>query len=528
MKAPFFINSNVLLTLLLLIFPFSKKVSKPMDEKPPNIIYILADDLGYGDIGSFNPESKISSPNIDKLTAEGMKFTDAHSPSAVCTPTRYGVLTGRYNWRSSLKSGVLTGKSKALIPNNRTTVASLLKKGGYHTAFIGKWHLGWDWAQKDTSDFGGEGWIADDFENIDFTGPVKNTPNDMGFDYAYGHSGSLDMAPYVYVENGNITAKVNSITEDTDKYTWWRKGPTASDFDHDDVTPNFFRKSVDYIKKRSTEEKPFFLYLALPSPHTPILPTEEWIGKSGLNPYADFVSMIDSYVGELMNVLEQQGLKENTMVIFTSDNGCSPEADFEILAKNGHRPSSIYRGHKADIFEGGHRIPFIVRWPEKIKPNSIAENTICLTDLMATCANILGIPLQENEGEDSFSLFPIFKGEDVEKYERKATVHHSINGSFAIRKENWKLIFCPDSGGWSDPKPNSEGVGQLPEFQLYDLEKDPGERTNLLASYPDKVEELRALMVSYIENGRSTEGPTQKNNPEAFGTKDWKQISIFK
>jgi len=198
------------------------------------------------------------------------------------------------------------------------------------------------------------------------------------------------------------------------------------------------------------------------------------------------------------------------------------------LAKKGHRPSSIYRGHKADIFEGGHRIPFIVRWPEKIKPNSIAENTICLTDLIATCSDILGIPLQENEGEDSFSLLPIFSGEDAEKYERKATVHHSINGSFAIRKENWKLIFCPDSGGWSDPKPNTEGIDELPEFQLYDLAKDPGERTNLFASHPEKVKVLRALMSSYIKNGRSTEGPSQKNNPETFGTKDWKQISIFK
>ena len=218
----------------------NKKVEKAVEKKQPNIIYILADDLGYGDIGAFNPDGKIKTPHIDQLAEDGMKFTDAHSPSAVCTPTRYGIITGRYSWRSELKNGVLTGKSKALIPNDRTTVASVLKKAGYATSFIGKWHLGWDWAQKDSVNFGGEGWDSKDFSNLDFTKNVKNTPNDLGFDYAYGHSGSLDMAPYVYVENGKTTAEVDHITEDTGKYTWWRKGPTAADFIHDDVTPIFF------------------------------------------------------------------------------------------------------------------------------------------------------------------------------------------------------------------------------------------------------------------------------------------------
>ena len=230
----------------------------------PNIVYILADDLGYGDIGAFNPDGKIATPNIDALAAAGIKFTDAHTSSAVCTPTRYGILTGRYNWRSPIKSGVLTGKSKALIPKSRTTVASLLKRKGYETAFIGKWHLGWDWVLKDSTNFGGEGWDASDFDNLDFTKPITNSPNDLGFDYAYGHSGSLDMAPYVYVENGIPTASVDSITEDTNKYTWWRKGPTAADFVHDDVTPNFFKKSMTFIQEKATTDNPFFLYLALP------------------------------------------------------------------------------------------------------------------------------------------------------------------------------------------------------------------------------------------------------------------------
>lgn len=500
-----------------------KKVEQVAEEKRPNIIYILADDLGYGDISSFNPEGKIKTPNIDKLAEEGMKFTDAHSPSAVCTPTRYGILTGRYSWRSALKQGVLTGKSKALIPKSRTTVASLLQKADYNTSFIGKWHLGWDWAQKDSTNFGGEGWDSKDFSNLDFTQPVTNTPNDLGFDYAYGHSGSLDMAPYAYVENGKITAAVDHITEDTGKYTWWRKGPTAADFVHDDVTPNFFRKSMDYIKEKSKEDNPFFLYLALPSPHTPILPTEEWLGKSELNPYGDFVVMIDDYVGQLTKTLEEQGLSENTVIIFTSDNGCSPEADFEVLGEQGHNPSSIYRGHKADIYEGGHRVPFIMKWPGKIKANSVSTQTICHTDLLATCADIVGVDLAETEGEDSFSMLPIFLNSE-EKFLREATVHHSINGSFAIRQDNYKLIFSPGSAGWSYPKPGKDDMAGLPKFQLYDLKADPSEENNLIETNPDKINELAGLMKSYIENGRSTPGEKQTNAPLHLNGKEWHQI----
>jgi arylsulfatase A-like enzyme len=512
--------------LVLLCFVIACKDSKEStgaDLKKPNVIYILADDLGYGDIGAFNPEGKIRTPYIDRLAKEGMKFTDAHSPSAVCTPTRYGIMTGRYSWRSPLKEGVLTGKSKALIPDTRTTVASLMKKAGYETSFIGKWHLGWDWAEKDTTEWGGEGWNPDEFENLDFTKRVTNTPNDLGFDYAYGHSGSLDMAPYIYVENGKITAEVNRTTEDKGKYTWWRKGPTAADFEHDDVTPNFFRKSIDYIKEKSKSEAPFFMYLALPSPHTPILPTDEWLGKSNLNPYADFVMMIDDYVGRLLKEVDNQGLTENTIIIFTSDNGCSPEVDFEILGEKGHYPSAVYRGHKADIYEGGHRVPFIMKWPDHIQASSLSDKTICHTDLLATLADIVVIGLKENEGEDSFSLLPIVLNSG-EPFGREATVHHSVNGSFAIRKDQYKLIFSPGSGGWSYPKPGTDDMSGLPKFQLYDLEQDPCEKENLYGKLPEKVNELAALMTSYIDQGRSTLGIKQSNTPFHLNGKKWHQI----
>lgn len=517
----------LVISFILLALQTSCKEKEPpvlMEQKPPNIIYILADDLGYGDISSYNPTGKIKTPNIDELAAQGMRFTDAHSPSAVCTPTRYGILTGRYSWRSPLKSGVLTGKSKALIPKNRTTVASFLKKSGYYTAFIGKWHLGWDWAQKDSTADGAEGWNYEDFENLDFTKNIEHSPNELGFDYAYGHSGSLDMAPYVYVENGSATADVNQVTEDKGKYTWWRKGPTAVDFVHEDVTPNFFRRARAYIKDRSKQDKPFFLYLALPSPHTPILPTEEWLGKSGINPYADFMMQVDDYVGQLMQTVLEQGITENTIIIFTSDNGCSPQADFEVLASHGHDPNAGFRGHKADIYEGGHRVPFIVKWPAKIMPNTTSDATISLTDLLATCSDLVDVSLKDNEGEDSFSLVSLFENRGADTYERTATVHHSINGSFAIRKGNYKLIFAPGSGGWSYPVPGKADVSDLPKFQLYDVVTDPSEKENLWLTHPEKVDELTKLMATYINEGRSTPGEPQQNSTLQLNGKEWHQV----
>ncbi len=504
-----------------------KQAKTETAKKLPNIIYVLADDLGYGDIHAFNTNGKINTPHIDGLASEGMRFTDAHTSSSVCTPTRYGIITGRYNWRSPLKSSVLGGKSKALIPTSRTTVASLLKKAGYYTGFIGKWHLGWDWHLKTKDSLGSDAWNNESYGTIDFSKPLDNSPNDLGFDYAYGHAGSLDMAPYVYVENGKPTQVPDSTTVNTDKYSWWRKGPTAKDFVHDDVTPNFFRRSMKYIKERSEKDKPFFLYLALPSPHTPILPTKEWKGKSNLNPYGDFVMMVDDYMGRLLKVVKEAGIEENTLVIFTSDNGCSPEADYAVLAEKGHNPSAVFRGHKADIYEGGHRVPFIAKWPQKIAANTTSQKTICTTDLMATCADIVGLELTDDAGEDSFSMVPLFENSNASTYQRKATVHHSINGSFAIRQDSWKLIFCPGSGGWSAPLPNSKEIQNLPKYQLYNLHEDPGEQINLFGKHPAIEKKLKNLMLSYIENGRSTPGVAQANDDEGYGTKDWKQLKAL-
>jgi arylsulfatase A-like enzyme len=519
-------KSSSFLLLSALLFCICSCTPEDSEQQMPNIIYVLADDMGYGDVSGLNSEGKIMTPYLDKLAKDGMIFTDAHTSSSVCTPTRYGILTGRYNWRSRLKSSVLTGKSRALIPSSRTTVASMLKSSGYQTAFIGKWHLGWDWGLKDTLDDSGTGWNKQDFDIIDFTKPVTNTPNDLGFNYAYGHSGSLDMAPYVYVENGKATAVPDTTTVNTGKYSWWREGPTSPDFIHEDVTPNFFRRANKYVAEKAKEDAPFFLYLALPSPHTPILATEAWQGKSGLNPYGDFVMMIDDYMGQLEKAIKEAGVEDNTIVIFTTDNGCSPAAKIDELEDKGHKPSYLYRGHKADIFEGGHRVPFIVKWPARVAGASVSNQTICTTDLMATLAEIVDYPQKDNDGEDSYSLLPILEQSDAGLSDREATVHHSINGVFAIRKDNWKLIMAPGSGGWSFPRlpKDKEVLDTMPSIQLYNLDTDIGETENLQAEHPETVAELKSLLTKYILDGRSTPGALQQNDPIDF---EWKQIRFI-
>ncbi|MFV0346680.1 MAG: sulfatase family protein [Bacteroidales bacterium] len=501
-------RKTLLYTFILLVGSLAACTTENKStDKKPNIIYVLTDDLGYGDLKCFNTDSKIKTPQLDQMAADGMIFTDAHTSSSVCTPTRYAVLTGRYNWRTKLKKGVLTGESSALLNPARETVASLLKKAGYHTAFIGKWHLGWDWAK-------------DSNGNIDFSKPVENAPNVNGFDYSYGHCGSLDMPPYVYVENGMSTAIPTDSTENKNYQGMWRKGLTAPDFIHEEVTPHFFQKSFDYIKKEAKNDEPFFLYLPLPSPHTPILPSEEWQGKSGLNPYGDFVMMVDDYMGQLLKVVKDAGIDDNTLIIFTSDNGCSPRAKFSELKEKGHNPSYIFRGYKADIFEGGHRVPFIVKWPRVIEGGASCDKTICLTDLIATAASVSGSKLVDNAGEDSFDMLPLFKKQDAE-YKRGATVHHSVNGSFAIRKGDWKLILCPGSGGWSYPSPKKSKELNLPPFQLYNLADDPGEQNNLIDKHPEVEQELKTLLTEYVKNGRSTPGTAQQNDGEQW----WEQLS---
>ncbi len=499
------VKSIKIAALLLLLLPwdgFSQK--KDM----PNIIYILADDMGYGDVSSFNPQSKLKTVHIDRLAKDGMKFTDAHTSSAVCTPTRYGILTGRYNWRSRLKKSVLSGFSKSLIGPDRMTVAKLLKDKGYTTGFVGKWHLGWGWQM--TTD----GKNIDNLDvhpTVDYTKPLTFGPNDLGFDYSCGIAGSLDMAPYVYVENGRSTTIPTDTTISVDDKGFWRKGVTGSDFNHADVLDHFQAKSIAFIEENAGKKEPFFLYFALPAPHTPILPKSEFLGKSNTNFYGDFVLQVDDVVGQIEAVLKRKGISENTLIIFTSDNGCSPKANFEELKKVSHDPSYIYRGHKADIYEGGHRVPFVVKWPREVKPGTISDVTLCTTDFFATAAEIVDFGIPDNTAEDSFSFVYLLENATSTKPKREATVHHSIDGRFAIRQDDWKLILWPGSGGWSFPNTEKD-LNKLPKYQLYNIKNDPGEVSNLYGQNPEKAKELESLLKKYIVNGRSTPGKTQKND----------------
>lgn len=473
--------------------------------KAPNIVFILVDDMGWGDPGYEG--GKVPTPAIDKLASEGMRFTDAHTTSSVCTPTRYAIMTGRYNWRTTLKRGVLGGYGPPLIPEKRATVASFLKDAGYQTAVIGKWHLGLGWeklpeAEVPTGDGKeGDGW------RIDYAKPVKGGPRVLGFGESFIIPASLDMAPYVYLKNDRATG-VPTVAKG-----WDRPGPATEDFDAVNCLRDFTREARDFIRRSAAnKEAPFFLYLPLTSPHTPLVPTERWRGKSGIGAYGDFLMETDAVVGEVMEELDAQGVTRDTVVIFTSDNGCAPSAKIADLERQGHKPNGDWRGTKSDLWEGGHREPFVVRWPGKVAAGSVCETTICSGDFFATAADLAGkakeIPV--DAAEDSFSLVPLLTKEG--SYGREFTVHHSQNGSFAIRKGEWKLFLCADSGGWSKPVADSPEAEGLYPVQLYNLKTDPGERNNLAEKEPEKVKELAGVLAKAMRDGRTTSGPEQAND----------------
>ena len=507
---------SIATVIVLTVFVFDG-ISQSIEIKSekPNIIYILADDLGIGDLSIYNENSKIHTPNLDKMGAEGMKFTDAHTSSSVCTPTRYGIITGRYNWRTPLKQFVTWGTSPMLIKDNRLTVADVLRQHGYKTANIGKWHLGLNWQVKnDVQEFNYFSGIKDryDMKDIDFSKPMKRGTKDVGFDYSYIIPASLNMPPYVYLENDAVVMQPSDISESKrseNAYAHWIKGPISANFDHEQVLPVFVDKTVSYIKENAGDDEPFFVYLPLPAPHNPILPITPWKGKSGINPYADFVMMIDDLMGEIFKTIADSGIEENTMVIFASDNGCATNANFPVLLAAGHNPSYIYSGSKGSYLEGGHRVPFLVKWPAKIKPNSVNDATICTTDFMATCAALVNYKLKDSQAEDSYSLLPLFT--DSGTYQRKATIHHSKTGIFAIRKGDWKLIVSPNSGIDAIGNPVISAY-KLPENILFNLKTDIGEKDNIAENYPEKVKELRQLLIKQIHDGRSTLGKVQDND----------------
>ncbi len=454
----------------------------------PNIVYILADDLGYGDVQCLNPKrGKIATPHMDELASQGMTFTDAHSGSAVCTPTRYGLLTGRYAWRTRLQSSVLDGYVEPLIAKERLTVAGLLKENGYHTACFGKWHLGF--TIENANKQGGKAKDAEKLEGAPVGAVTRDGPLTRGFNDFFGFHHARMMKSLF---NGD---RVWQIIEPVE------------------MLPTLVKHTCEHIAKRSKAREPFFIYLPLSSPHTPIVPGKEWRGKSGLGDYGDFVMQTDAAVGEVLAALDKAGVADNTLVIFTSDNGCSKAAGIPKLEAKGHFPSADLRGSKADIFEGGHRVPFFARWPGQVKAGSQSSQLICHTDFMATCAEILGAKLPDDAGEDSFSILPVLLGKDKGPV-HETVIHHSINGSFAIRQGKWKLALCADSGGWSAPEPGSKAAEGLPKDQLFDLTVDKTEAKNVSAEHPEEVARLTKLLDEIIANGRSTPGKKQPNDAE--------------
>jgi len=453
----------------------------------PNIVIILADDLGYGDPSCYNQASLIATPNIDRLAAEGMRFTDAHSPSAVCTPTRYGILTGRYCWRSRLKKGVQFSYDPLLIEPGRMTLASLLRLFDYVCACIGKWHLG----------------LGNDAKT-DYTKALTPGPNSVGFDYFYGIPASLDMEPYVYIENERLvqapTGRIEaSKARRNGGQGYWRAGPIAPDFKHREVLGRLTGKAVDFIKKQSAQ-KPFFLYFALTAPHMPWVPAKKFEGKSKVGPYGDLVLEVDDTVGQVLTALEDAKLADNTLVLFTSDNGAYwTPGD---IKEWKHRANAHLHGQKADIWEGGHRIPFIVRWPGKVRAGSTSDETICLTDLLATTAAIVGKRLPASAGEDSFDLLPVLWDKKPPRPIREATVIHSGDGTFAIRRGPWRLANALGSHGFSKPVNLEPKPGEA-RGELYNLDQDPDEKNNRWLHEPELVRSLTADLEKYKKDGRS-------------------------
>ncbi|VGO12382.1 Arylsulfatase [Pontiella desulfatans] len=461
----------------------------------PNVVLIYADDMGYGEIEALNPErSSIPTPSLNRLAEEGVVFTDAHTSSSVCSPSRYALLTGRYNWRTRLQRGVVKGNADPLIAEGRATLANLFRDQGYSTAIVGKWHLDYNYeipeglknapVQGETREFYPSGFPVGTH--------IPDGPITRGFDSFYGfhHAGAMS----------------GIVRDDT----------IVEDMKVVDVLPALTKEAVGFIDRKSTEAKagkPFFLYFPLSSPHGPIAPSKEWQGKSELGSYGDFIMQTDASVGAVMAALDRNGLRENTIIVFSTDNGTSPIAKFEDLEAAGHYPSANLRGHKADLWDGGHRVPFILRWPGNAAPGTQCNQLICLSDMMATFAEFFGVALADDTAEDSVSFLPALYSKPV-KEGREAIVHHSINGRFGIRRGDWKLLLAPGSGGWASPKDPDAAAKGLPDVQLYNLREDLGEQNNLQAEHPEKVAALIQLLETYVANGRSTPGAVQKNDAE--------------
>jgi arylsulfatase A len=472
----------------------------------PNIVIILADDLGYGDPQCYNAESKIPTPHIDRLAQRGVRFTDAHSPSAVCTPTRYSLLTGRYCWRSRLKRSVLWSYAMPLIEPGRLTLPEMLRTKGYATGCIGKWHLGMKWARTDGKETPPVA-VRVPGKVIDLKKPVTAGPLTAGFDSYFG-TAVPNFPPYCFIENDHVFGRLPDQPKPAGMFG--APGRMQDGWKLENILPGLSERAVAFIGKHGrtfkATGKPFFLYFPLTAPHTPISPAAAYRGKSGAAAYGDFVHQVDATVGAAVAAVDRLGLAKDTLIIFTSDNG-SPARNGtnasgpvgSVIRDTGHRPSGKLRGLKGDIHEGGHRVPFVARWRGTIPAGRVSGELICHVDLMAAIASLVGVDLPEDAAEDSFDILPALKGETLKKPIRKAVIHHSFNGTFAIRHGEWKLITGKGSGGFTRIRPGPDA----PAGQLYHVGNDPAEKDNVYTKHPDVVSKLTSLLEQFKADGHT-------------------------
>ncbi|MCP4508503.1 MAG: arylsulfatase [Fuerstiella sp.] len=473
----------------------------------PNVIVIYTDDQGFGDASCLNSESKFQTPNIDRLAREGMTFTDGHCSDTVCTPSRYGLLTGRYSWRTELKKGVFGAERKCLIEDGRMTLASLLRDNGYSTAMVGKWHLGMDFPGTNAKD-------------RDWSQPVRDMPLDKGFDYFWGIPASMNYGVLAWFEGRHAAVPPTLFTRKKPNaiaISDYRIMPpyedaamkpndleTAPDFVDSECLTRFTDRAIDWVQSKAQAARggnPFFLYLPYTSPHKPVIPVDRFKGKSEAGAYGDFMLETDWHIGRLLQLLDDEHLAENTLVFFSSDNG--PENTFsKRIELFEHHSSGVYRDGKRSIYEGGHRVPFIVRWPTRVKAGSRCDVPVCQTDLLATLAEINTTELPGNAGEDSTSFLSSLLGQT---HHRPAVIHHASNGRFAVRDGRWKLVMQ-----W-----------RKKSQELYDLEADPAEKNDVRSNHPDVAARLQQTITEIVRNGRSSPGVSQRNDAEWWSDLAW-------
>jgi len=506
------VKNLLIFTLFIVTLVFTS--CSELENKQPNIVIIYADDMGYGDLNCQNPQSKIPTPNLDKLASEGMRFTDAHSSSGICSPSRFALLTGSYHWRR--QHHIVGAFGEPFFKDSDITLPQVLKSKGYATACIGKWHLGWDWEFKNKPS--GEvmqwGKMREVYlpEDIDWSKPVSGGPLDRGFDYYFG-DGTINFPPYAWVENDRIieypteSMDINNVGYETKEGTWeFRPGPKVKEWNPYEVLPMLSSKTVEWINKQD-QDKPFFLYFALPSPHAPIIPNDEFDGKSQAGGYGDFMVQTDWVAGQVLKALKENGLEENTIVIFSADNGTEAYA-WERALKYDHFSMGNFRGLKRDVWEGGHHVPFVFKWPGNVEPGSISDEVISQVDIMATLASITGITMPENAAPDSYDLSQVLKGEEYSSPLREATIYNTYANKWGIRKGDWLFINHQSGGHRKLPEAFKEITGYTDfntEGILFNMKDDPEQRVNLYKKYPEKVEALTGLLKKYIESGENAE-----------------------